>query len=128
MQSGENAQNQLKTSLQKHFQANGWSDTLIARSNAMADLKLNPKTIAIIQDKVDSGLYNDADDVVLTALKTLDEQDRDYLALKESLLVAEAQFARGEGIRLTPEVFEEIKRQAREMASAGHQPSRDVQP
>jgi Arc/MetJ-type ribon-helix-helix transcriptional regulator len=114
--------------LQKDFQANGWSDTLIARSNAMADLKLNPKTIAIIQEKVDSGFYNDADDVVLTALKKLDEQERDYLALKESLLVAEAQFARGEGILLTPEHFEEIKLQGRAMAAAGHQPSREVQP
>ncbi len=94
----------------------------------MTDLKLDPKTIAIIQDKVDSGLYNDANDVVLTALDALEAQNRDYLALKESLLVAEAQFARGEGIRLTPEVFEEIKRQAREMAAAGHQPSADVRP
>jgi hypothetical protein len=32
--------------------------------------------------------------VVLTALKKLDEQDREYLALKESLLVVEAEFAR----------------------------------
>jgi Arc/MetJ-type ribon-helix-helix transcriptional regulator len=94
----------------------------------MADLKLNPKTIAIIQEKVDSGLYNDADDVVLTALKKLDEQERDYLALKESLLLAEAEFARGEGIQLTPEVFEEIKRRGKEKAAAGHQPSRDVRP
>jgi Arc/MetJ-type ribon-helix-helix transcriptional regulator len=94
----------------------------------MTDLKLNSKTTAIIQEKVDSGLYNVADDVVLTAFNKLDEQERDYLALKESLLVAEAQFARGEGIRLTPEVFEEIKRKSREMAAAGHQPSRDVQP
>ena len=94
----------------------------------MADLKLDPKTIAIIQEKVDSGLFNGADDVVLTALDALEAQNRDYLALKESLLVAEAQFARGEGIRLTPERFEVIKRQAREMAAVGHQPSCDVQP
>ena len=61
----------------------------------MTDLKLDPKTIAIIQDKVDSGLYNDANDVVLTALDALEAQNRDYLALKESLLVAEAHFRAG---------------------------------
>jgi Arc/MetJ-type ribon-helix-helix transcriptional regulator len=112
----------------KNFQENGWSATLDARSNAMADLKLDPKTIAIIQDKVDSGLYSDADDVVLTALDALEAQNRDFLALKESLLIAEAQFARGEGIRLTPEHFEEIKRRGKEKAAAGHQPSADVRP
>ena len=94
----------------------------------MAELQLDPKIIAIIKDKVDSGLYEDANSVVLTALKAVEVQDLEYLALKESLLVAEAQFARGEGILLTPERLEEIKRRGKAKSAAGHQASRDVRP
>lgn len=94
----------------------------------MAELQLDPETIAIIQNKVASGLYASADAVVRTGLKALEEQDRDVLAFRESLLVAEAQFARGEGILLTSERLEEIKRRGKAKAKAGYQASGDVRP
>jgi putative addiction module CopG family antidote len=128
MQSGENAQNQLKMSPQKHFQANGWSDTLIARSNAMADLKLNPKTIERIQDMVDSGLYRDANDVVRAALKALETREREQAAFKQSLIDADAEIDRTGGIPFTPERFELMKQRAKEKLLAGNQPRRDVRP
>ena len=95
----------------------------------MADLKeIDPDVIALIQDEIETGIYRDTSDVLRVALEVLGEQDRDFLALKASLLVAKDQFARGEGIRLTPERIALIRQQAREMAKAGHQPSRGVQP
>lgn len=95
----------------------------------MADLKeIDPEIVSMIQDEIETGIYKDTNDVLRSALELLSEQDQDYLALKASLLVAEEQFARGEGIRLTAERIALIRRQAREMANAGHQPSRDVQP
>ena len=57
-----------KSKRQKRFWAIGWPDTHAIRSNTKADLKFNPKTIAIIQEKVDPGLFTDADDVVCAAL------------------------------------------------------------
>lgn len=94
----------------------------------MADLKVDPEIVSMIQDEIETGIYKDTDDVLRSALSLLNEQNRDYLALKASLLVAKEQFALGEGIRLTAERIALIRQQAREMAKAGHQPSRDVQP
>ena len=94
----------------------------------MADLKeIDPDILSMIQDEIETGLFKDTNDVLRSALELLGEQEREYRALKASLVVAKEQFARGEGILLTAERRALIRQQAREMAKAGHQPSRDVQ-
>lgn len=89
------------------------------------NMTLAPELEHQIQDKVDSGLYDNANDVVREALRLLDERDR-VIRLRKSVEEAQAQVARGEYRRLTPELIDEIKREALENARLGKPVSDDV--
>jgi len=82
-------------------------------------LQLTPELEATIADLVASGHYADADDVVETAVRLLDERERKLAWLRVELAIGEEQERRGELIELTRERFEEIKRRAFENARNG---------
>jgi len=88
---------------------------------------LSPQLEALVRQKVDAGLYDDADDVLSQALQLLDQRDQ-LDRLRASLAEADAQIDRGEGIPFTPEVFERIKQNARRKFETGHRPNPDVCP
>ena len=65
----------------------------------------------MIREKVDSGMYNNASEVVREALRLLEQHDRER-RLREELAIGVAQLERGEGIPVTPEFIARIKRNA----------------
>jgi putative addiction module CopG family antidote len=78
-------------------------------------------------EKVDAGMYKDASEVLHQALQALEERDQ-LNRLRAALAVAEEQIERGEVVRWTPELREEIRREARDMARRGLEPHPDVCP
>jgi len=84
---------------------------------------------ASIQERVDSGRYHDAGEVIREALAALDERERGQQArLRELLAVGVAQMERGETEEYTPELRAKIRESARRRVWAGEAPSPDVCP
>jgi antitoxin ParD1/3/4 len=81
-----------------------------------------------IRAKVESGQYDDASEVIRTAMRLLDKRDRQLEELRASIAEARASIERGEGIELTPEVWDEIEREAHERNLMGCEPNPDVCP
>jgi putative addiction module CopG family antidote len=86
-------------------------------------ITLSSKHQALVQRKVDEGLYSDTDSVVERALELLDRQDR-----VEWLRAAIAEGEKGEGIPYTPELLAEIERESEERFLRGELPHPDVCP
>jgi antitoxin ParD1/3/4 len=81
-----------------------------------------------IKQKVDSGVYSNATELVRDAVRHMREADEQQQALLAAVQIGEAQIERGEYRRYTPELFEEIKRNARDKVARDHQPNPDVLP
>jgi putative addiction module CopG family antidote len=90
-------------------------------------ITLDPKTEAVVREKVDSGHYRDTAEVIQEAIRLLDERDR-LAVLRSKLENAEAQADRGEVFALTDELWDEIDREAEEAFRAGKHPNPDVCP
>ena len=88
---------------------------------------LDPQLADLVRRKVDDGLYPSAEAVVREALRLLDENDR-LAYLRAALAKADAQIDRGEGIEWTPELMDELSREAHELFERGVQPNPDVCP
>ena len=91
------------------------------------NVTLSPKHEALIRRKVESGQFEDADDLVAEALRLWEEHDR-LTRLKAALASADDQYHRGEAVPLTPELIENIKRRAEQMELNGEDPDPDVWP
>jgi putative addiction module CopG family antidote len=84
---------------------------------------------ASVRRKVESGRYGDEAEVIREALAALDARDRDRLqALRAKIAEGVASHARGEGIAWTPELMDELEREAEAMYRRGEQPDPDVCP
>lgn len=88
---------------------------------------VSPRFEALIRQKVESGPYSDAAEVVEEALKLLDNRDK-LEHLRQSLREAEAEIERGDVFELTPELMEQIWREGDEMFLKGIKPDPDVCP
>lgn len=89
------------------------------------NVSLTPQLEEMIHQKVESGLYNNASEVVREALRLLDERDRRLQWLRSEIAIGEEQMTRGELITFTRERFEQIKHEARESALSG-EPVKDA--
>lgn len=75
---------------------------------------------AIIDREIQSGRYATQEDVIVDALKHLDDESYVYDAMSDlKVLEAIAQADRGEARKLTEEVWNEIRERAREDARRG---------
>ncbi|MGH2561756.1 MAG: type II toxin-antitoxin system ParD family antitoxin [Thermomicrobiales bacterium] len=92
------------------------------------NVRLSPSLEAMIQEKVESGDYSDASEVVEEALRFMEEQDRRTRHLKASVAEGFAQIERGESVELTPEHMERIMQRAAENARVGKSVKDDVTP
>jgi len=81
----------------------------------------------MVRQKVETGLFNNASEVVREAPRLSGEKDR-LNGLKSAIAVGEAQYARGETIPFALELVKEMKRDAVRMAESGEQPDPDVCP
>ena len=86
-------------------------------------IQLTEDVETIVRQKVESGLYPSADEVLREALRLLDEHDR-----LRWLRAALAEGEQGESIEYTPERREQIRQNALRRFRAGEKPSPDVLP
>jgi antitoxin ParD1/3/4 len=90
-------------------------------------LHLNPKTEALINDKMATSDYTDADAMIEKALAVLEEYER-LLHLRELLAVGAEQADRGEVIPYDDEFRTKARENALRRLAAGESPSPDVCP
>jgi putative addiction module CopG family antidote len=89
-------------------------------------VQLSPRVEAEIERLVASGQYANADEVIDEGLRLLAERERArFLQLRD--LVREG-FESGDALELTPELMDEIEREAEEAAKRGEIPSPHVCP
>ena len=82
---------------------------------------------ALIRQKVASGQYSDAAEVIRAALDALEERER-FQRLRGLIAEGFASAERGELVELTPELMDELAREADEMTRLGTRPNPDVCP
>jgi antitoxin ParD1/3/4 len=85
---------------------------------------LTPQLEAKIRQKVEAGLYSDPEAVVREAMRLLDEHDRRLQRLRDAI----AEGDEGEALPWTPELMEQLTREAEEMVREGIEPHADVCP
>lgn len=88
---------------------------------------LTPQLEAIIREKVDSGRYNDASEVVAEAIRRLDEHDRRE-RLGAAIAAGLEQIERGEVIPWTDDFMERLIQEADEEDRQGLPICPDVLP
>ena len=83
-----------------------------------------------IQSVIESGLYSNATEVIRDALRhQMDDHESRRIAHIHALLaVGEEQIARGEVVRYTPDLLEQIKAEAIEDAKKGKPIKDEVKP
>jgi antitoxin ParD1/3/4 len=91
------------------------------------NVSLTPQLEGMIRDRVESGRYNNASEVVREALRLLEERDR-LQYLRSLLAVGLEQAQRGELVEFTPELLDDIVRRAKERFRRGEEPHPDVCP
>lgn len=90
-------------------------------------LDVPPQIEAMIREKVESGEYLDAAQVVEEALRLLQERD-DLRQLRAALQIGIDQLDRGEGVSYTPALRASIFESALRKAQEGKRPKADVLP
>ena len=83
---------------------------------------------ATIRAQVESGQYQDETDVLRTAMRLLEARDERISDVRALIAVGLESLGRGEGVEFTPELMDEIDREADEMIAHGLQPNPDVCP
>lgn len=92
-------------------------------------VSLTPQLEEMVRQKVASGLYNNASEVIREALRVLEEHDRvRHEALRAAVAIGYAQAERGEVRPLTPELLAEIDRNVDRKFAASRVPKADVLP
>lgn len=86
---------------------------------------LTPRIEALVQQQIEAGTYGTADEVIEEALRLLDQRDRRE-RLQTSIGEADAELDRGEGVEWSPELIEELVREADELLLQGARPNPDV--
>ena len=91
------------------------------------NVSLTPELEAMIRERVESGRYASASEVVRDALRHLEEHERRE-HLRALLEVGRQDELRGDLIEYTPELMDDIYREAEELFRRGAEPDPDVCP
>jgi putative addiction module CopG family antidote len=81
-----------------------------------------------VREKVDRGEFSDADSVIREAMRLLDERERQVEQLRGMLQIGLTQLEQGEGVRFTPELVAQMRRDAEERFRRGERANPDVGP
>ena len=87
-------------------------------------IELSPQTEALIRAKVKQGLYANADEAIAAAVRLLDEHDHRVTRLRAAVAAGEE----GESLPWTPELMDQLSREAEEMYHRGETPDPVVCP
>ncbi len=88
---------------------------------------VRPELETFIRSQVDSGKYEDADQVVNQAIQLLQDHEK-LLYMRASIAEAEAEVARGEFVEWTPDFWDKLQEEADEADRLGLPISSDVLP
>ncbi|MDQ3654358.1 MAG: type II toxin-antitoxin system ParD family antitoxin [Chloroflexota bacterium] len=91
------------------------------------NITLTPQLEAMIQEKVERGLYDNHSEVVRDALRLMQQQDK-LERLRAAIAIGIEAADRGEGRPYTPELLAEINREADRMIREGEPLDPDVCP
>lgn len=91
-------------------------------------IHVTPEIEADIRQRIESGEYADESEVVRKALRTLQASEERIREIRTSIERGMAEIERGGGYEWTPELMEEIRREADEMIRLGRLPKPDVCP
>lgn len=91
------------------------------------NVSLTPQLEAMIRERVASGRYSSASEVVRDALRHLEEHERRE-RLRALLAVGDDDERQGNLIDYTPEFMEDIYREADDLFRRGEEPDPDVCP
>lgn len=89
-------------------------------SETATHITLPPEAQAIIEREIESGRYTNETEVIIDAIRHLEDEQDAYDPMRDpKVLEAIAQADRGEARELTDEVWNEIRERAREDARRG---------
>jgi antitoxin ParD1/3/4 len=83
---------------------------------------------ARVQEMVARGEFSDADAVIREAMRLLDEQERQLGQLRVMLQTGLNQLDQGEGVRFTPKLVAQMRRDAEDRFRRGERANPDVGP
>ena len=89
-------------------------------------MTLTPQVEERIRHWIETGQYPDADALIVKALDALEAQEQARFFRARELILAGLNS--GEGVELTPELMDEIEREAEEAYRRGEKPSSHVCP
>jgi antitoxin ParD1/3/4 len=93
------------------------------------NVSLTPKLEQMIRDKVESGLYNSASEVVREALRLLDQQERELdHRLDAALRAGLREIEEGKAVPFTQEHRDHLIKEGLKRASSGNALNPDVVP
>lgn len=92
------------------------------------NINFAPIDEAYIKDKVESGCYSNATEMIRDAVRKMRENDEQHSVLLAALMVGEQQVVAGQVKPYTSALFNQIKRNARAKAQRGEKPNHDVLP
>ncbi len=90
-------------------------------------ITLSPRAAAMVQERLESGRYASADEVIEAAVTLLEARER-FDRLRASLVEAEEQVRQGKTMEWTPELRQRLRDEAAEMVRKGIPPDPDVCP
>lgn len=90
-------------------------------------VQLDAEARAFIAERVASGRYRDEAEVIRAALAALDARER-HQWLRAAVAEGFAQVERGEFVEYTPELLDQLDREAEELFQQGKHASPDVCP
>jgi antitoxin ParD1/3/4 len=92
------------------------------------NVSLTPQLESMIRERVESGRYTNASEVVGQALRLLEVEERKLAYLREKVAIALEQEERGEVHEDTDEFWETLTREAELAIARGDTPDPDVCP
>jgi antitoxin ParD1/3/4 len=92
------------------------------------NVSLTPRLEAIVRQKVESGLYNNASEVVGEAIRLMDERDQQVERLRAALAEGKESLRQGTPYRWNEESVDEVIAMARHADADGGPISDDVRP
>lgn len=91
-------------------------------------INLSAEMENFIKDKVSSGFYGNATEVIRDAIRRMQAEEDRIVALRAAVAKGDAQLDRGEGAEYTPKLKDQLVKNARGRVNSGKPMKRDVLP